>query len=222
MGCLCSFKIREKLEYLHRLARKGYASLEDQLEETMPEVGIDRSTLWKKARQDKHGNIPDPKVAEKAKLIDELQKQVSEGSLTLSSSNDVLTMVLGPEHPRRVRGVGVGIFPRQYFNLPRQQRVKFADQLRESVRLVLQEETLKMEARSREETLKMEARTKQLLSQLIPNFDPSMLKSKTSPCQNQGQEQSPKNPMSDKASCSGALDGRSQHFEDDTAKNEEK
>ncbi|CAL2257586.1 unnamed protein product [Prunus armeniaca] len=71
-----------------------------------------------------------------------------------------------------------------------------------------------MEARSREETLRMEARTKQLveaerehllsqLSQLIPNFDPSMLKPKTSPCQNQGLEQSPKNPMSDKASCSG-------------------
>ncbi|CAL2247857.1 unnamed protein product [Prunus armeniaca] len=35
----------------------------------MPRVEIDRSTLWKKARQVKHGNIPDPKVAEKAKLI---------------------------------------------------------------------------------------------------------------------------------------------------------
>ncbi|CAL9018101.1 unnamed protein product [Prunus brigantina] len=198
----------------------------------MPGVEIDRSTLWKKTRQDKHGNIPDPKVAEKAKLIDELQKQVSEGSLTVSGSNDVLTMALGPEHPGRVRGVGAGIFPWQYFNLPRQQRVKFADQLKENVRLVLQEETLKMEARSREETLKMEARTKQLveaerenllsqLSQLIPNFDPSMLKPKTSPY---------------KASCSGALDGRSSvksqksishicnqiHLEDDTAKNGEK
>ncbi|XP_008227619.1 PREDICTED: uncharacterized protein LOC103327109 [Prunus mume] len=224
---------RLKLEYNHRLSRKGYTGLEDQLEETMPGVEIDRSTLWKKARQDKHGNILDPKVAEKAKLIDELQKQVSEGSLTVSGSNDVLTMALGPEHPGRVRGVGVGISPSQYFNLPRQQRVKFANQLKESVRLVLQEENLKMEARSREETLKMEARTKQLvevetenflsqLSQLIPNFDPSMLKPKTSPCQNQGQEQSPKNPMSDKASCSRALDGRSRHFEDDTAKNGEK
>ncbi|CAL8152643.1 unnamed protein product [Prunus armeniaca] len=70
----------------------------------MPGIEIDRSTLWKKARQDKHGNIPDPKVAEKAKLIDELQKQVSEGSLTVSGSNDVLTMALGPEHPGRVRG----------------------------------------------------------------------------------------------------------------------
>lgn len=61
--------IREKLEYNHRLSRKGYAGLEDELEETMPGVEIDRSTLWKRARTDKHGNIPDPKVAEKAKLI---------------------------------------------------------------------------------------------------------------------------------------------------------
>ncbi|CAL2228471.1 unnamed protein product [Prunus armeniaca] len=162
---------------------------------------------------------------------DELQKQVAEGSLSVSGSNDVLTLDLGPEHPVRVRGVGAGISPRQFFNLPRQQRVKFADQLKESVRIVLQEETKKMEARSREETLRMEARTKQLveaerehllsqLSQLIPNFDPSMLKPKTSPCQNQGVEQSPKNPMSDKASCSGA-DVRSLHLEDDTAKNGE-
>ncbi|CAL9025265.1 unnamed protein product [Prunus brigantina] len=220
-------QIREKLEYNHRLSRKGYAGLEDQLEETMPGVEIDRSPLWKKARQDKHGNIPDPKVAEKAKLIDELQKQVSEGSLRVSGSNDVLTMALGPEHPGRVRGVGAGISPRQYFNLPKPQRIKFADHLKESLIIVLQEETKKMEARSREEALRMEAKTKQLvvaerehllsqLSQIIPNFDPSMLKPKTSPCQNQ----SLKNPMSDKASCSGA-DVRSLHFEDDTAKNGE-
>ncbi|CAL8162394.1 unnamed protein product [Prunus armeniaca] len=213
-------QIREKLEYNHRLSRKGYAGLEDQLEETMLGVEIDRSTLWKKARQDKHGNILDPKVAEKAKLIDELQKQVAEGILSLTGSNDVLTLALGPEHPGRVRGVGAGISPRQFFNLPRPQRVKFADQLKESVRIVLQEETKKMEARTKQ---LVEAEREHLLSQLshlIPNFDPSMLKPKTSPCQNQGLQQSPKNPMSDKASCSGA-EVRSLHLEDDTARNGE-
>ncbi|BBH08776.1 hypothetical protein Prudu_021060 [Prunus dulcis] len=208
-------QIREKLEYNHRLSRKGYAGLEDQLEETMPGVEIDRSTLWKRARQDKHGNIPDPKVAEKAKLIDELQKQVSEGKVSVYGSNDVLTMALGPEHPGRVRGVGAGISPRQYFNLPKPQRMSFDDRLKDSLRVLLQEETKKMEAKAREEALRMEARTKQLveaerehflsqLSQLIPNFDPSMLKPRIS--------QSPKNPMSDKASCSGG-DGKHQEEE---------
>ncbi|KAI5350199.1 hypothetical protein L3X38_003090 [Prunus dulcis] len=214
-------QIREKLEYNHRLSRKRYAGLEDQLEETMPGVEIDRSTLWKRARQDKHGNIPDPRVAEKAKLIDELQKQVSEGKVSVSGSNDVLKMASGPEHPGRVRGVGAGISPRQYFNLPKPQRMSLDDRLKESLRVLLQEENKKMEAKAREEALRMEARTKQLveaerehflsqLSQLIPNFDPSMLKPRIS--------QSPKNPMSDKASCSEG-DVRSLHFEDDTAKN---
>ncbi|VVA38411.1 PREDICTED: transposase, partial [Prunus dulcis] len=220
---------REKCEYNNRLSRKGCVGLEDDLEETMPGVEIDRSTLWKKAREDKHGNIPDPKVAEKAKLIDELQKQVSEGTLNVSGNNDVLTMDFGPEHPGRVRGVGARISTRQYFNLPKQQRVKFIDQLNESVRDVLREETLKMEARSREETLKMEARTNQLveakrenllnrLRQLIPNFDPSMLKLTTI----QGPEQSPKNPMSDKVSCSRVLDVKALNFEDDNVKDGEK
>ncbi|KAI5312629.1 hypothetical protein L3X38_041802 [Prunus dulcis] len=216
-------QIREKLEYNHRLSRKGYAGLEDQLEETMPGVEIDRSTLWKRARQDKHGNIPDPKVAEKAKLIDELQKQVSEGKVRVDGSKDVLTMALGPEHPGRLRGVGAGISPRQYFNLPKPQRVSFDDRLKESLRVLLQEETNKMEAKAKEEALRMEARTKQLveaerehflsqLSQLIPNFDPGMLKQRIS--------QSPKNPMSDKASCSGG-EVKSLHYEDDNAKNGE-
>ncbi|KAI5350075.1 hypothetical protein L3X38_002966 [Prunus dulcis] len=215
-------QIREKLKYNHRLSRKGYAGLEDELEETMPGVEIDRSTLWKRARQDKHGNIPDPKVAEKAKIIDELQKQVSEGKVSVYGSNDVLTMALGPEHPGRVRAVGSGISPRQYFNLPKPQRVSFDDRLKDSLRVLLQEETKKMEAKAREEALRMEARTKQLveaerehflsqLSQLIPNFDPSMLKPRIS--------QSPKNPMSDKASCFGG-DGKHQEEEKkDTAKN---
>ncbi|CAL2238418.1 unnamed protein product [Prunus armeniaca] len=151
---------------------------------------------------------------------DELQKQVAEGSLSITGSNDVLTLALGPEHPGRVRGVGAGISPRQFFNLPRPQRVKFADQLKESVRIVLQEETKKMEARTKQ---LVETEREHLLSQLshlIPNFDPSMLKPKTSLCQNQGLQQSPKNPMSDKASCSGA-EVRSLHLEDDTARNGE-
>ncbi|BBN68099.1 hypothetical protein Prudu_280S000100 [Prunus dulcis] len=218
-------QIREKLEYNHRLSRKGYAGLEDQLEETMPGVEIDRSTLWKRARQDKHGNIPDPKVAEKAKLIDELQKQVSEGKVSVYGSNDVLTMALGPEHPGRVRGVGSGISPRQYFNLPKPQRVSFDDRLKDSLRVLLQEETKKMEAKAREEALRMEARTKQLveaerehflsqLSQLIPNFDPSMLKPRIS--------QSPKNPMSDKASCSGGRRKKDEEKEEEKQEEKEK
>ncbi|CAL9004428.1 unnamed protein product [Prunus brigantina] len=205
---------REKCEYNHRLSRKGYVGLEDQLEETMPSEEIDRSLLWKKAREDKQRNIPNPKVAEKVKLIDDLKKQVSEGTLTVSGSNDVLTMDLGtPEHGGRVRGVGAGVSPTQFFNLPRQQRVKFADKLKESVMAAVREETKKMEARAKESV--MEAVRAEMVimliqfSQLIPNFDPNMLSkipttptTPITPIPPIPQQQSPKNPMSDKASCS--------------------
>ncbi|CAL9013030.1 unnamed protein product [Prunus brigantina] len=146
----------------------------------MPGEEIDRSLLWKKAREDKQGNIPDPKVAEKAKLIDDLKKQVSEGTLTVSGSNDVLTMALGtPEHGGRVRGVGAGVSPTQFFNLPRQQRVKFANKLKESVMAAVREETKKMEARAKESVMEAVRADREIMlkqfSQLIPNFDPNML-----------------------------------------------
>ncbi|KAI5334846.1 hypothetical protein L3X38_024979 [Prunus dulcis] len=196
------------------------AFVASRLSKDFESVHSQHAQIREKLEQDKHGNIPDPKVVEKAKLIDELQKQVSEGKVSVYGNNDVLTMALGPEHPGRLRGVGAGISLRQYFNLPKPQRVSFDDRLKESLKVLLQEETKKMEAKAREEALRMEDRTKQLveaerehflsqLSQLIPNFDPSMLKTRIS--------QSPKNPMSDKASCSGG-DVRSLHFEDDTAK----
>ncbi|CAL9012144.1 unnamed protein product [Prunus brigantina] len=133
---------REKCEYNHRLSRKGYVGLEDELEETMSPCG---------RKLEKTNTITSP-----------------------IQSNDVLTTALGPKHPGRVRGVGAEISTRQYFNLPRQQRLR----------------------------------------QLIPKFDPSVLKLTTI----QGPKQSPKNPMSDKASCSGALDVRALNFVDDNAK----
>ncbi|CAL2247264.1 unnamed protein product [Prunus armeniaca] len=175
---------REKCEYNHKLFRKG---------------------------QDKQGNIPDPKVAEKEKLIDDLKKQVSKGTLTVSGSNDVLTLALGTlEHGGRVRGVGARVSPTQFFNLLRQQRVKFANKLKESVMEVVREETKKMEARAKESVMEAVRAEKEILlkqfSQLIPNFDPNLLgKTPTTPITpipQIPQEQSPKNPMSDKASCS--------------------
>ncbi|CAL9011607.1 unnamed protein product [Prunus brigantina] len=82
--------------------------------------------------------------------------------------------------------------------------MKFSDYLKDSLRVLLQEETKKMEAKAREEALRMEARTKQLveaerehllsqLSQFIPNFDPSMRKPKISPCQKPKSQKSNKN-----------------------------
>ncbi|KAI5343774.1 hypothetical protein L3X38_011650 [Prunus dulcis] len=163
----------------------------------------------------KQRNIPDPKVAEKAKLIDDLKKQVSKGTLTVSGSNDVLTLALGTlEHGGGVRGFGAGVSPTQFFNFPRQQGVKFADKSKESVMEVVREETKKMEARAKQSVLEAVRAEREIwlkqFGQLIPNFDPNLLcKTLTTPMTPMTPippipqlEQSPKNPMSDKASCS--------------------
>ncbi|BBN69919.1 hypothetical protein Prudu_1250S000100, partial [Prunus dulcis] len=85
---------------------------------------------------------------------DELQKQVSEGKVRVDGSKDVLTMALGPEHPGQIE--------RSSAEFP-QARVSFDDRLKESLKVLLQEETKKMEAKAKEEALRMEARTKQLV-----------------------------------------------------------
>ena len=85
-------------EYPHRMSRLGYAGLEDELVstlfenkcikiiliknwsyyvnvffwfklKTMDPKDIDRATLWKKAREDKSGNIPDEKAKQKGNRI---------------------------------------------------------------------------------------------------------------------------------------------------------
>ncbi|KAI5343861.1 hypothetical protein L3X38_011737 [Prunus dulcis] len=69
---------------------------------------------------------------------------------------------------------------------------------------VVREETKKIEVRAKESVLEAVRAEREILlkkfSQLIPNFDPNLLgKTPITPIP---QEQSPKNPMSDKASCS--------------------
>ncbi|CAL9010597.1 unnamed protein product [Prunus brigantina] len=97
-----------------------------------------------------------------------------------SEHNDILTLALGtPEHGGRARGVGAGVSPTQFFNLSRQQRVKFADKLKESVMEAVRKETKKMEARAKESVLVAVQAERDILlkqfSQLIPNFDPNLL-----------------------------------------------
>ncbi|VVA36991.1 PREDICTED: PRUPE_6G193600, partial [Prunus dulcis] len=202
---------REKCEYNHRLTRKGMLVWRINWKKPCP-VKKSIDLCYGRRQEDKQGNIPDPKVAEKAKLIDDLKKQVSEGTLTVSGSNDVLTLALGtPEHGGRVRGVGAGVSPTQFFNFPRQNKICY--KLKESVMEAVTEETKKMEARAKRSVLEAIRAKREILlkqfSQLIPNFDPNLLdKTPTTPITpipRIPQEQSPKNPMSDKVSCSNVL-----------------
>ncbi|KAK9291730.1 hypothetical protein L1049_019679 [Liquidambar formosana] len=103
---------RRKLNrYDHRLSRKGYVGLEDEIVK-----GTDRSVLWKLARQNKDGYYDDEGVKDRAKKIDELTQQVNDGCIEVEGTNDILTMALDtPEHSGAIRGVSKGVTQTAYF-----------------------------------------------------------------------------------------------------------
>ncbi|MCL7044677.1 hypothetical protein MKW94_021962 [Papaver nudicaule] len=81
---------------------------------------LERSFLWKKARENKKGVITHDATKERAKAIDELTEQVNEGSLVTSGSGDILTLALGiAEHSGNVRGMGKFVSQGAYFNTAR-------------------------------------------------------------------------------------------------------
>ncbi|CAH1450249.1 unnamed protein product [Lactuca virosa] len=107
-------------KYNHRLSRKGYVGL---INDIMQETGktkeeIDRTLLWKKARELKTGGY-ESDVKMIVDKIDELHKSRSFGEVTCGT-HDVLTEALGTQEQRgRVRGMGKFITPQQYFYLPK-------------------------------------------------------------------------------------------------------
>ncbi|CAI9259970.1 unnamed protein product [Lactuca saligna] len=97
----------------HRVTKKW------EMQETgKTEEEIDRTLLWKKARELKTGGY-DADVKTIVDKIDELQKSGSFGEVTCGT-HDVLTEALGTqEQRRRVRGMRRFITPQQYFYLPK-------------------------------------------------------------------------------------------------------
>ncbi|KAI3884697.1 hypothetical protein MKX03_016145 [Papaver bracteatum] len=130
---------RGKNIYPHRLGRTGYAGLVEKMiksDGVTPEE-IDRCVLWKKARQNKNGEYDDDVTREQAEIIDELKKQVDNGSLVCDGNIDVLTMALGtPEHSGRVRGGGKFVSQSTFFRKPKRQGLKIADKLHEQRKLI--------------------------------------------------------------------------------------
>ncbi|KAF9605397.1 hypothetical protein IFM89_016974 [Coptis chinensis] len=81
-------------------------------------IGKDKSYGWQLSLQGKDGNYANDATKEVAERIDDYQTQVKEGTLEVEGTKDVLTLALGtPEHGGRVRGVGDGVTPTQYFRL---------------------------------------------------------------------------------------------------------
>ncbi|XP_042465813.1 uncharacterized protein LOC122048287 [Zingiber officinale] len=69
-------------KYHHRLSRKGYIGLEAELREKKliaENEEVDRSILWRKAREDKSSNITNMEIAEVAEKIDDLLEKKVKG-----------------------------------------------------------------------------------------------------------------------------------------------
>ncbi|XP_073129286.1 uncharacterized protein [Henckelia pumila] len=105
--------------YHHKMSRKGYIGLEAELREKniiAEDEEVDRSILWRKAREDKSGIITSPDTSEVAEKIDDLLEKKEKGEFKVSGMNDVLTTVLGSqEHHGRVQGVGGFVKPHVFF-----------------------------------------------------------------------------------------------------------
>eukprot|EP00261_Vitis_vinifera_P033081 XP_019074324.1 PREDICTED: uncharacterized protein LOC109122270 [Vitis vinifera] len=93
---------RDKHIYNHYLGRKGYARFEQDILQAEGGIGrVDRSVLWKKAREKKgkFNKITEPVI----NMIDELLENAKEIGLPPPGPNDILGQALGkPDHPGRV------------------------------------------------------------------------------------------------------------------------
>ncbi|TYJ99669.1 transposase [Cucumis melo var. makuwa] len=106
---------RKKNKYNHRLSRKGYANIREELKNIPSEESeLDRASMWKKARADKKRQCDNKDVQEVMNRIDEIFKTCADKK---PSPNDVLTQALGTlESSGRVRGVGGFVTPSTYFH----------------------------------------------------------------------------------------------------------
>ncbi|KAA0045361.1 uncharacterized protein E6C27_scaffold316G001400 [Cucumis melo var. makuwa] len=83
---------RKQHKYNHRTSRKGYANLMEELKASSSDQ-IDRSIVWKQARMDQKGQIPDEEMKEMVNLIDELI--ATQKTTNAFSEEDILTRALG-------------------------------------------------------------------------------------------------------------------------------
>ncbi|KAH6787886.1 hypothetical protein C2S52_007438 [Perilla frutescens var. hirtella] len=117
-------KRRSKHLCPHRLSRKGYANYAEEIKDLHGDEEIDRCLLWKKARLNKEGATDNEDLKIAIQKIDEYIREKEEGTLhSEATSSDLLSLALDkPEHVGRVRGKGLGVKPKFYFQSTRESR----------------------------------------------------------------------------------------------------
>ncbi|KAM7511403.1 hypothetical protein LguiB_010278 [Lonicera macranthoides] len=99
--------------------------------EAIPPVAIeDRAVMWLKGRETKDGVIVDDEIKEVAEKMATIRSQVEDGSVVIEGSSDILSMALGSsESAGHVRGIGFGVTPTAYFDLPRRGSKRYIKEL---------------------------------------------------------------------------------------------
>ncbi|XP_049414788.1 uncharacterized protein LOC125877579 [Solanum stenotomum] len=75
---------------------------------------VDRGKMWTETHKRKDGSYVTEAAREIGEKIEEIRSQRRESILEVSPS-DALRIVLGPEHPGRVRRLGLGVVPTMAF-----------------------------------------------------------------------------------------------------------
>ena len=120
-----------------------------------------------------------------------MKKQVDDGSIVIVGSSDILSMALGTSEPSgRVRGLGFGVTPSTYFNLPKRASRKYINELEFKLK---EEQQRRMEA----EQMRIEAEQKlsQLQNQLLNGHSSEKIASNTQKSDNRNCEFSSKRVM---------------------------
>ncbi|KAL6588176.1 hypothetical protein OROMI_001154 [Orobanche minor] len=148
---------RQRNMYPHRLSRKGYAGLEEELlraENLSDDEELERFFLWIEARKGKDGSFKDDATNNKADKIIQLKEKVDRGEESVSGSLDVLEKALGTkEHGGRVRGVGGYITPSAYFHLPRRQKSTMQEKNQKGVEVYIAQIEEKIIAKAKKEAI---------------------------------------------------------------------
>ncbi|KAL6574985.1 hypothetical protein OROMI_012270 [Orobanche minor] len=166
----------------HRLGRGGYPRLKEKLV-SKKEIAVDdvptRAFMWRKGRENKDGELVDPKVKKMADYLMDIEAQIKDGIIKIVPDEDALTVVFGREQGSYLRGVGCGVTPSTYWRCPRQ-RTTGKDKIK-ILELQLENEKLLREKKDEELknlSLQMEA-TNNKLNKVMAQLDSQGLLSAT-------------------------------------------
>uniref|UniRef100_A0A1J3K712 Uncharacterized protein n=1 Tax=Noccaea caerulescens TaxID=107243 RepID=A0A1J3K712_NOCCA len=109
------YRERRRKQIPHTCSRKGMVRLaEDLKKESSDPSDVTRLKVWVKSRTKKDGTAVNTNAAEKIKKAYELVEAETPSATSTNPKEDLLTKVLGPDNPGRLRAMGRGMSMSRY------------------------------------------------------------------------------------------------------------